>query len=82
MKNGKSLKQQERFEEEVIQWRSIRKFMKSYSETENLRQALSELKRDTGIDYQKLIMGDRKERMRVRFKHWQENMNNEESFYE
>lgn len=38
------------------------------------QQALSELKKETGIDHYKLITGDEKERKRLNFKHFQEKL--------
>lgn len=38
------------------------------------QQALSELKKETGIDHYKLITGDEKERSRLNFIHFQEKL--------
>jgi len=38
------------------------------------KQALSELQRDTGIDYYKVITGDPKENNRLKFKQHQEKL--------
>ncbi len=37
-------------------------------------QALSELKKETGVDFYKVITGDEKENKRLKFKHHQEKL--------
>lgn len=39
-----------------------------------LNQALKELKRDTGVDFYKVITGDEKEKQRLKFKQHQEKL--------
>lgn len=44
-----------------------------------LNQAFKELKQETGIDHQKLIMGDGKEKNKLIFKQYQEKMRLEQN---
>jgi hypothetical protein len=37
-------------------------------------EALTELKKETGVDFMKLMIGDEKERMRYKFRLWQDKM--------
>jgi hypothetical protein len=37
-----------------------------------LNQAFSELKRDTGVDHRKVILGDARERQRLKMKQYQD----------
>lgn len=53
---------------------SNKKIVSKQKSKDIFKQALSELKSETGIDHYKVIMGDEKENKRLKFKHHQDRL--------